>query len=183
LINKTDITTDETIASFKWWLAEHIGSKQYIGKTVNGQIDFDFLNIEIAENDIYHNQKPFIHFIAQKQFTLAHDTEKTIEALPRNPSVIPNTISEYKAYGLVFHSSDIFDLEKLLIYLKSIEVLRLKGIFNTNKGYYLFNRINNYFSHTLANKIADSRIELITFNDDVIDFDLFKLKITELICC
>ncbi len=172
LINKTDITTTIIIDKFTWWMTENIGPKQYIGKTSNGLIELDLLNLYPATS-LNEPEKPFVHFIKDKKLTLA-----TIEAAlngigpePRKPLCIPNQVEGYKAFGLIFSANDIFNKLTLYEVLSKISVLRLKGIFKTDIGYFIFNRVNDYFSAMPVSASNDSRMEIIVFMDDTIDFD------------
>ena len=171
LINKTDITSQETIDKFTWWMAENIGSKQYIGQTLQGQIDPDLLQLESTEK-LTSPDKPFTHFLNNKQLTMVHSSEVKHETpLPGKPLVIRNQLGDYKTFGLIFSSDDVFDKFKLSEVLRNIKALRLKGIFQTNLGTCLFNRINDYFSILPVSQASSSKMETIVFKDDPVDFD------------
>ncbi|MDP4209807.1 MAG: GTP-binding protein [Bacteroidota bacterium] len=182
LINKTDITPPENIDRFNWWMTENIGPKQYFGKTVNGQIDIDLLLLEPTEKATNEN-KPFTHFLKNRKFSLAKnpDIPNNQKPTPGKPVQISNQVEGFSAFGLIFSADDNFDKYSLYSILSEIKVLRLKGIFRTNQGIFLYNRINDYFSVLPVSSASDSRIEMIAFKEDAPDFTTIQSKISSLV--
>ena len=171
LINKQDITPPEAIDRFKWWMTENIGPKQYIGQTLQGHIDCDLLQLESTETAT-ESGKPFIHFLKDKTLTVDRRPLTQSEVpLPGKPLIIKNQVDDYKALGLIFSNEDVFDKFGLSDVLRNIKALRLKGIFQTNHGNFLYNRINDYFSILPVSSTLESKMEMIVFQEDNIDVE------------
>ena len=162
LINKADVTEAETISNFKHWLTETIGPKQFIGTTQLGAIDPALLQIENTQTLTETPFKPFIHHFNEKNIQLIPKTTPVAPTIEQ-PTLLSNQTEGFKAFGLLFHPENCFVKYKLQLVLSQIATLRMKGIFQTTTGWFLFNRIDNYFSVLPANKNSDSRIECIFF--------------------
>jgi len=178
LINKTDITHIDIIRQFNWWMTENIGPKQFIGTTLNGKIDIELLYLENTQRLTETLHKPFVHYLKSAQLSLA---TKEVHQQPtwENPAVIANQTAEFMAIGLLFHPDNCFIKYKLQIALSQTKALRIKGIFKTTTGWFLFNRINDYFSVLPASESSDSRIELITYSEECHNSELFQQEIMQ----
>lgn len=176
LINKTDITPPEAIERFRWWMTENIGPKQYIGQTVQGYIDPDLLQLESTEKAT-DAEKPFVHFLKNKQLKVIRNEKETKQPEPGHPLIIKNQVDDYSALGIIFSAAETFDKYKLLDAIQQIQVLRLKGIFKTLEGAILYNRINDYVSMLPVASATGSKMELISFQDDALDDHLILKNI------
>lgn len=174
LINKADVTDAETIRNFKYWLTE-IGPKQYIGTTEFGKIDPTLLQFENTQTLTETPFKPFKHHLNKMSLQLI--TKPSVLPTLEKPTLLSNQTEGFHAFGLLFHPDNCFVKHKLQLVLSQISTLRMKGIFQTTTGWFLFNKIDNYFSVLPANKNNDSRFECIFFEDEKVDSTEIQNKI------
>ncbi len=71
--------------------------------------------------------------------------------------------------GWVFSREWSFNRQELLSLIYSIDVERLKGVFNTTDGVIGFNMVDGVLSQKRLESIADSRVELISINKKDLD--------------
>jgi len=83
---------------------------------------------------------------------------------------IENQGEGFFSIGWRFKSSFIFDREKLFGLLTGIEAERLKAIFITNDGVYVYNIVDKVLSVTEFDEADENRIEIIAGNKDKFDY-------------
>ncbi|NQY89317.1 MAG: GTP-binding protein [Colwellia sp.] len=75
----------------------------------------------------------------------------------------------YFSKGWIFSGKYMFDYQQLMALITSLNVTRVKGVVRTNKGNYSFNKAGSDFSCNKVTHSKDSRIELIDFNESILN--------------
>lgn len=176
LINKNDITDSNIIQNFKYWLTENIGPKQFINTTQNGIIAPELLQLENTKKLTDFTSNTFTHYIEKSTIQLNINTIHQ-QSTPETPVLLANKVDGFNAFGLLFHPENCFVKYKLQLVLSTVDALRIKGIFKTTTGWFLFNRINHHFSVLPASQNSDSRVEIIYFDEKKLDTEKIQKEI------
>jgi G3E family GTPase len=75
----------------------------------------------------------------------------------------------YFSKGWIFTDKYIFNHQQFIALIRSLNVSRAKGVIQTNKGCYSFNKADDDFSCNKATDTKDSRIELIDTNQSALN--------------
>ena len=92
---------------------------------------------------------------------------------------ISNHGEGFFSQGWVFRSDICFDYQQLFLLFSCVNLERLKGVFNTDKGYLAFNKADGVLSEFTLEKVPQSRIELINRSD--YEFNQFQSELLECI--
>ncbi|GAB3503845.1 CobW family GTP-binding protein [Emticicia fontis] len=155
IANKTDLAGEELTEEFKDWADSLYPPKLLIADVSNGEVDFNWLNIE-----------PFGDRKAQFAHEVHHHHPAHEEELPV-PTVGNPVKKESHGLGLhgcgwIFSPDEIFNLPKLRQFFSTLnEVYRAKGVFRTGKDWVLINAVGEEFTVQYITYRRDSRIELI----------------------
>ncbi len=71
--------------------------------------------------------------------------------------------------GWIFSNTHIFNYQKIISFITSLNVTRAKGVILTEKGHYSFNKSGADFNHEKSTYTNDSRIELIDTNESMLN--------------
>ncbi|CAA9891585.1 hypothetical protein METHB2_440031 [Candidatus Methylobacter favarea] len=77
-------------------------------------------------------------------------------------SPLQNAADGYRSYGAVFPEHSCFDYERITRLLKQLKAERIKAVFATNKGWFIFNAADGVMTIVPCNPSANSRIEIVT---------------------
>jgi len=149
--NKMDLADKAATQLFERWANESHPRKTVVAQTVQGQLDVAWL-------DLTRNPE------RQASFPDAHQAGLIqIDAdYRRMNSPLQNTADGYQSYGAVFPKHSCFDYEHLKGLLSPLEAERIKAIFATNKGWFIFNAVDGVMTIVPCKPSANSRIEIIT---------------------
>jgi G3E family GTPase len=161
--NKMDLADTEAVKLFYQWANKSRPEKTMVAETSQGQL-------ELAWLDISTNKQ------RQAFYPYAHSNTKA-DPMGKKQMTLIDTDS-YQSFGCIFPQGSCFDYEVLSRLLNEWEVERIKGIFFTNKGWFVINKsgiggINQI--ETLA--IFSSRVEIIALHNHSVDISA-RLK-----CC
>ncbi|HIG65868.1 MAG TPA: GTP-binding protein [Methyloprofundus sp.] len=153
--NKMDLAGNEAINLFHQWSDNSHPEKAMIAQTQQGQLDVAWLDIP---------RNP--HRLAT--YPDAHKVSK-LSAINQPDHSFSNSADGYQSMGHIFPAQVCFDYQRLSDFLGQLNAERIKGIINTNSGWFIINGTDqsiNYLPTTPANQ---NRIEIITQQNDLTD--------------
>ena len=159
LVNKTDRAAPEQTAAFLSHLHELFPPKLQIACTTHGHCDATLLDADISALRVplfpnAHPQQPASNSTAQ--------AAPVAMLLPGKPIRKESPVGERAACGWLFSPFDRFSRLSLMEVLGgSLEVHRLKGVFNVGAEWLLFNRVGGDLTCESIPYCRDSRIEVI----------------------
>jgi len=150
--NKMDLADKQAINMFHQWALNSKPEKELVAQTQQGQLDVSWL-------DLSRNPK------RQASFPDSHKLTKfvPIEDL-------------YQSFGRTFSEQSCFDYKQLKDLLSGLKVERIKGILNTNQGWFIINGVDSNISYVSIAPASSSRIELVVRGDD---FQSISKKLTK----
>lgn len=178
--NKVDLCENEEISRFYEWAEEFFPPKQLILEVNHGNLKQD--NLSLARESTRKAKYPDAHqFEALFGSHHHHHDHETKVKQTKSPSIYKEKRLGVFVSGIVFNSENIFEYNSLSDLLVSIQgILRIKGVFRTNKGWYSYNRTGEELAalHPSGYR-KDTRIEVIS--DYEIDFTDFSIAIQKLL--
>ncbi len=151
ILNKRDRASSDLIARFQDWAKQLQPEKTLIVATDYGRLKREWLDLNV------HDQPDRLSIM----MSLAIPATEPSPVEPGSPRRF-ETKNHVHACGWLFSVNDRFDHHKLLSFLSSqSHVHRLKGVFHTDSGWIIVNRIDDQMSVTPARESNDSRVELI----------------------
>ncbi|MCE2593790.1 GTP-binding protein [Motilimonas cestriensis] len=158
IANKADLYRGEELAALETYVAEQLTKKpRSIRVLSQAQLPFAWLT-EFA--NLPPKAPIFQLFKAQTNEPNINPAISLV--LAESVSHFTAQQSEYFSCGWVFAKQQCFDKEKLLTLLASLNVIRLKGVMQTNQGIMIINQVNQEITVSKAEHANDSRIELIS---------------------
>lgn len=165
-----------------------VGSKSDLYQTEDQQKLIDYVNKQPSIHEqspadkstvfIEHGKLPY-HLLAgntqyQRRSKLCHhnhpaSNDKNLEPLPESGFVVAINQGEgFESIGWRINHDKIFDYTKLNAFLASLNISRLKAVFNTSEGAYGYNIVDDNISEVKLTELDESRIEIICqqVNDD-----------------
>jgi len=158
LASKADQASEEDLNDFYSFCQSYDLTKDYIGSIKFGRFSTDLLNIE--RNTERYASFPEAHPHQHKE-TKYQDLPESVPDNNYSWQKFENNGQGYYGCGWIFDPSMIFDYETLALFVNSDTFSRVKGIFHTNKGWYLFNRSEQQFTKEVIVAGDDSRVEII----------------------
>ncbi|MGZ8952430.1 MAG: CobW family GTP-binding protein [Methylobacter sp.] len=150
--NKTDLADKNAIESFKRWAEGNRPRKTVVAQTVQGQLEVAWLNLT-------RNLERRASFPDAHQTGSIHLPDET--TLKNKDQLKSITADGYQSYGTVFPEHNCFDYEHLQELLSQLEAERIKAVFATNKGWFIFNAVDGVMTIVPCKLSANSRIEII----------------------
>ncbi len=147
IANKIDLADCEAIKLFHRQSVNSSPPKALTAQTVQGRLDVSWL-------DIARNPE------RQASFPNAHQITKTYASDSANVS-LSNQADGYQSLGHIFPVSSCFDYKRLTRLLSQLKVERIKGIFFTNKGWFIINGVVGVIEYVPSPPSDNSRIEII----------------------
>jgi len=158
LASKADQATEDDLKNFYSFCQSYELAKDYVGSIEFGRFSTDLLDYErnTARYVSFPEAHPHRHNTAEHQ-------DKPVSVPDNNYSwqKFENNGQGYYGCGWIFNPSMIFDYEKLALFVNNDAFSRVKGIFHTNNGWYLFNRSEQQFTKETLTAADDSRVEII----------------------
>ena len=174
LVNKTDRAAAETIATFLKHLRELFPPKLSVLTTTNGTCDAALLDADISAERVplFPNAHPPQAVPATQQ-----PTAPLTMLLPGHPLRKESPQGDRAACGWLFSPFDRFSKLALMELLGgSLDVHRLKGVFNVGSEWLLFNRVGGDLTCESIPYCRDSRVEVI-LDQPCFDWDQFELPL------
>jgi G3E family GTPase len=150
--NKMDLADKAAAESFGRWADGSRPRKTLVAHTVQGQLDIDWL--DLARNPERQASFPNAHQDRMCQ------TDKA--TLTNKDQLKSNTADGYQSYGTVFPEHSCFDYEHLQGLISQLEAERIKAVFSTDKGWFIFNAVDGVMTIVPCKPSTNSRIEIIT---------------------
>lgn len=147
IANKMDLADSEATRLFHQWANNSRPEKALIAQTQQGQLDVDWL--DISRNAQRHAEFPDAHQI--KSLTPA-----------THSSSLGHHANGYQSVGYIFPDESCFDYQQLSDFLNQIKVERIKGIVNTDKGWFIINGAEGRVQYTSTKQAVSNRIEVIS---------------------
>lgn len=141
--NKKDVCDKDSLEHFDKYMSAFKPAKQAIIKTQYGQLDAELLDYEIATK----RETKFPHFHSIRNI---------------NDSKDDKIRDGYYSEGWRYPKETVFNFDKLNRYFYSFENTRIKAIFNTNKGWMIFNIQDVLKEIHDIDSSNDSRLEMIS---------------------
>ncbi len=153
--NKMDLADSEAINLFHQWADNSSPAKAVIAHAQQGQLDVAWL-------DLKRNPQ------RQASFPNTHNNTKP-DTVDHADYKLSNKADGYQSFGHVFPARSCFDYQQLNDLLSQLKVERIKGIINTNKGWFIINGIDANINYISTTPSANSRIEIISSQDHLQD--------------
>ncbi len=145
--NKMDLADSEAINLFHEWANNSSPEKSVVAQTQQGHLDAAWLDLE---------RNP----LRQAVFPNAHSNTKLFP-VNKTDSLLSNKADGYQSAAYIFPEEDCFDYKQLKVFLNQLKVERIKGILNTNKGWFIVNGSHGNINYSLIKASESSRIEII----------------------
>lgn len=148
--NKMDLADKTATELFERWADGSCPRKTVVAQTVQGQLDVAWL-------DLMRNPE------RQASFPDAHQAGSIqIDAdYRRMNSPLQNKADGYQSFGSVFPEHSCFDYARTTRLLNQLEAERIKAVFATDKGWFIFNAVDGVMTIVPCKPSANSRIEII----------------------
>ena len=159
--NKMDMANQAAVESFERWANGSRPRKAVIAQTVQGQLDVAWL--DLTRNPARQAFFPNVHQAGLIQI----DTDYR-----RMDSPLQNAADGYQSYGTVFPEHSCFDYVRTTQLLNQLKAERIKAVFATNKGWFIFNAADRVMTIVPCNPSANSRIEIVSAQNDWQDIPL-----------
>jgi len=136
--NKMDITSAHSIKLFNNWISQSNPTKTVSAQTTQGQLDINWLNL--PRNPNRHPAFPKAH---------SHQSRNNV-----------NTTG-YKSFSHIFSEQSLFNYGNLSTLLSELKVERVKGIFSTDEGWFIFNAVDGNTTINSSLPSTTSKVEII----------------------
>lgn len=157
--NKMDLADKAATELFERWADGSRPRKAVVAQTVQGQLDVALL--DLTRNPARQAAFPDAHQARMCQTDKITLTDKN--------QLKSNAADGYQSYGAVFPEHSCFDYEHLKGLLSQLEAERIKAVFATNKGWFIFNAVDGVMTISPCNPSANSRIEIIATQNNCQD--------------
>lgn len=164
VVNKLDQTPDSSRDEFLNYLQQMFPPKSHILTTTQGRIDVSYLDADITPERVplFPDSHPL-----RAGDQPSHDRSPISLVLPGHPVRKESRQGERAACGWIFSPIDVFRRVDLFeLFQGSLDVHRLKGVFNTGEERLLFNRVGGRLTCDSIPYRRDSRLEIILDQSD-----------------
>ncbi len=154
IANKTDLSDLDSLQQFNEWGSRSQPAKSIVSQSIQGQINSEWLNL--PRNPDRKPVFPHAHSHLQTDKQQDVNTEDTTHY-----QRLENSTDSFQSCGWIFPKDTVFNFCQLNNYIQQISAARLKGIFATEKGWFIFNCSDGLLTVTKTNSGNDSRVEFI----------------------
>lgn len=148
--NKMDLTDPAATELFECWADGSRPHKAVVAQTVQGQLDVAWL-------DITRNPERQAYFPdAHQAESIQIDTDYR-----RMNSPLQNAADGYRSFGTLFPEHSCFNYARTTRLLNQLEAERIKAVFATDKGWFIFNVADGVMTIVPCKYSANNRIEII----------------------
>lgn len=181
VVNKLDRTAPARLEEFLTFLRGMFPPKSLILTTTQGRVPLSILDTDIAPERVplFPDAHPITDFEQANETKAAHHAHSVGGSqisllLPRHPIRKESGDSNRAACGWIFSPLDRFRKVDLFELLNgSMDVHRLKGVFNVGNEFLLFNRVGGELTCESIPYRRDSRLEVI-LNQPHFDWSKFE---------
>ena len=178
---KADLASGDELAKFHEWAGSLFPPKLRITESRHGDLDLALLNLDPTET-----RAPLFPNAHDGAHDHDHSSSATQAIAPPEqgaPVRLENAGAGYQGCGWIFSETQVFDRDALLDLLgppglsglpKGTAVERLKGVFRTNNGWLLIDRVDNEITVKEIAYRRDSRIEVIVTDSAAPDWDTLE---------
>jgi G3E family GTPase len=145
--NKMDLADQYAIKLFHQWAKNSRPEKSLIAQTMQGQLDVTWLDMP------RHPER-------QATFPNAHKITKLTSA-DKSDRELSNKTDGYQSLGHVFPAHSCFNYQQLNDFLSQLKAERIKGILNTDQGWFIINGTDGNINYVSTTPSGHSRIEII----------------------
>ena len=153
--NKMDLADAEASSLFHHWAEKSNPVKGLVAQTTQGQLDIAWL--DISRNP----QRQALHPNAHKLTKMS-----SVDSVRQQ---FKNEADGYQSFGYIFPEQSCFDYGQLNNLFGQLKVERIKGIFYTNKGWFIINSVDGIIDNVSSPASSNSRIEIIAKKGELQD--------------
>jgi len=149
--NKMDLADKTATELFERWADGSHPRKAVVAQTVQGQLDVAWLDLTRKLE-------------RQASFPDAHQAGfiQTDEATLTNKDQLKSNAADgYRSFGVVFPEHSCFDYARITRLLSQLKAERIKAVFATDKGWFIFNAVDGVMTIVPCKPSANSRIEIV----------------------
>jgi len=154
--NKIDLADTSAIELFHQWGKNITPKKNLIAQTTQGQLDAAWL-------DLPRNPQRHASFTHTDNTARYRPTEGALDALNHKAD-------GYQSFGQRFPVQHCFDFKQLQTQLSQLNAERIKGILNTNQGWFIINGSDGQLDYQAISDSSANRIEIIIQEDQLVNF-------------
>lgn len=154
--NKMDLADKTATELFARWADGSRPRKTLVAQTVQGQLDVAWLNLT-------RNPERRASFPDAHQDRLIQTDKVT---LTNKDQLKSNAADGYQSFGVVFPERSCFDYVRTSRLLNNLEAERIKAVFATDKGWFIFNAVDGVMTIVPCNPSTNSRIEIIAIQNN-----------------
>ncbi len=155
IANKMDLADSEASDLFHHWARQSNPEKAITAQTTQGHINIAWL-------DILRNQQ------RQAAYPNAHQMSDGHSIASKHPQ-LNNEADGYQSFGYIFPAQSCFDYLLLNKVFSQLKAERIKGIFYTNKGWFIINGVDENINIIASPSSTSSRIEIIGMQSQIQD--------------
>ncbi len=156
IANKMDLADEISVQQFFDWAAASHPPKTVVAQSTHGKLKAEWLDLPRSPD-----RKPL--------FGDAHEYSARASANPRalnpdsrtKPYRLENTGDGFQSGGWVFNKDTVFNFHRLHTWLSRLAPERMKSIFATEKGWFVFNCSDGLMTVTKIHGNRDSRVEFV----------------------
>jgi len=145
--NKIDLADQHAIRLFHQYAENSNPQKSLISETQQGQLDVSWL-------DLLRNPQ------RKAEFPNAHQQTKFSVNTPDHS--LSNMADGYHSSGHIFPKETVFDYNLVDKVFKQLSLERIKGVINTDQGWFIINGSGNTIDYIATQASSKSRIETIS---------------------
>jgi G3E family GTPase len=155
--NKMDLADKAATQLFERWADGSRPRKAVVAQTVQGQLDVAWL--DVTRNPERQASFPNAHQAGSIQIDEDNGRMSRKSALANSP--LQNAADGYRSFGTAFPEYSRFDYVRITRLLNQLEAERIKAVFATDKGWFIFNVADGVMTIVPCKPSANSRIEII----------------------
>jgi len=160
--NKMDLADTEASKLFHHWAGQSNPEKSLIAQTTQGQLDVAWLNLPR-------------NYQRQAVYPQAHQVSN-IDAADNKQAQLENKADGFQSFGYIFPAQSCFDFVKLKNLFSGLKAERIKGLFNTNQGWFIINSVDGEIQFVESQASINSRIEIISIQNQMQDISVALKK-------
>ncbi len=153
--NKIDLADANAITIFDEQARKHKPAKTLIAQTTRGQLDIAWLDMPRT-------------MTRQASFPDAH-RNRVLLAIEGSDNLLTNKEDGFQSFGYVFPEQARFNYRQLIDLLAKLEAERIKGLFFTEKGWFIINCVNGVFNCLPCPPSKSSKLEIIAVENKCCD--------------
>lgn len=182
--SKSDLYDDEATQDFEQFVRSIHPPKQHLATIEHGQVQRAWLEMPRLK---FKATFPEAHQFLLQNSSNGYQSDKDNNrdqnhTLQSDWTKIEKSQDDYHGCGWIINNKKVFDKSSLVNLLNTLSAERIKGVINTNKGWFTLNLTPNEQDIEKIKPRADNRLEIIhnlPLNWEVIDQDLAKLSCNE----